>query len=112
MQFTCLVNSVGPTSGDFEGNFLDPRDDPDTHGPVVILTLTDVNNAFTSYSFLVATIENGWQIHNAVLAVALAAVNTGFQVLADVDWPAETVESEGTVYTLPVYCHSLWINAG
>lgn len=110
VQFTCLVNSVGPTSGDFESNFLDPRDDPETHGPVIVLTLTDVNNAFTTYNFLVATIDSGWQIYNAVLAVALAAVANGLQVMADVDWPAQTLQGEDQVFTLPVYCHSLWLN--
>ena len=72
MQFTCVVNSVGPTSGAFEENFLDPRDDPTTHGPIIALTLTDLGDTFNNYTFVVASIDSGWEIHNSALAVALA----------------------------------------
>jgi hypothetical protein len=114
MQTTCVVNSVGPTSGDFESNFLDPRDDPTSHGPVVILALTALDNTFQSFNFLVAdSINTPSGISNSVLAVALAAINTGYQVMADVDWPPPTFQDQdGNVINLPAYCHSLWLNAG
>ncbi len=111
MQFTCVVNSVGPTSGDFEGNFLDPRDDPITHGPIIVLTLTDLNNTFNFFNFVVASQAIGAEVSNPVLAVALAAINTGYQVMADVDWPPQTLQTESGIVTLPAYCHSLWLNA-
>jgi hypothetical protein len=96
MQTTCVVNSVGPTSGDFESNFLDPRDDPISHGPVVILTLTARDNTLQSFAFLVGDSINAPSgISNSVLAVALAAISTGKQVMADVDWPPQTIELEG-----------------
>jgi hypothetical protein len=109
MQFTCVVNAVGPTSGDFEGNYLDPRDDPATHGPAVVLTLTDLNNAFNNFSFLVDT-----PVTNTVLAVGLAAISTGNQVMADVDWPQPIIGTDqggNTIYA-PAICHSLWLNGG
>jgi len=108
-QFTAVVNAVGPTSGDFEGNFLDPRDDPSTHGPAIVLTLTALDNTFNSFNFLVDS-----TVSNTVLAVALAAINTGYQVLADVDWPQPVigVDQDGNTVFAPAICHSLWLNAG
>jgi hypothetical protein len=75
----------------------------------------DRNNTFNAYNFVVATIgiAGQWEIYNSVLAVALAAINTGYQVLADVDWPPQTIQEEGgDIVNLPAYCHSLWLNAG
>lgn len=112
MQFTCVVNSVGPTSGDWEAQFLDPRDDPRAHGPIIVLTLTDLSDTFNAYTFVVASIDGAWEIYNSVLAVALAAINTGHQVMADVDWPPPTTSTQDGEITLPAYCHSLWLNAG
>jgi hypothetical protein len=108
-QFTCVVNAVGPTSGDFEINFLDPRDDPETHGPAIVLTLTDVGGAFSGFTFLVDT-----PVSNTVLAVGLAAISTGNQVMADVDWPQPIIgqDQDGNDITGPAICHSLWVNAG
>jgi hypothetical protein len=112
MQFTCVVNSVGPTSGDWESTFLDPRDDPRSHGPIIVLNLSDLNGAFKSHAFVVASIDGPWEINSSVLAVALAAINTGSQVMAEVDWPPPTINIEGSGLTaLPAYCHSLWLNA-
>ena len=109
MQFTCVVNAIGPTSGDFEANYLDPRDDPATHGPAIVITLTDLNNTFSNFSFLVDT-----SVSKTVLAVGLAAINTGKQVMADVDWPQPIIGQDqggGNIYG-PAICHSLWLNAG
>jgi hypothetical protein len=108
-QFTCTVNAVGPTSGDFENNFLDPRDDPTTHGPAIVLTLTDLGGAFSGFSFLVDE-----PISNGVLAVGLAAISTGNQVMADVDWPTPVIgQDQGGD---PIYgatmVHSLWLKNG
>jgi hypothetical protein len=116
MQFTCVVNSAGPTSGDFESNFLDPRDDPTSHGPVIVLTLTALDNTFSSANFIVDFKDSNnppLAIGNSVLAVALAAINTGKQVMAEVDWPPQTVQlQDGSTVTVAPYCHSLWLNAG
>jgi hypothetical protein len=108
-QFTCAVNSVGPTSGDWESRFLDPRDDPNSHGPAIVLTLTAVNGTFTGFAFLVSA-----PINNFALAVALAAINTGNQVLADVDWPQPVIGQDqgGNNIYGPANCYSLWLNAG
>jgi hypothetical protein len=106
-QFTCNVDAVGPTSGDFEGNFLlDPRDDPTSHGPAVVITVTDLGGQFASQSFLV---DNS--IGNNVLAVGLAAISTGNTVMADVDWPLPVIGTDqggNTIYA-NAYCHSLWL---
>jgi hypothetical protein len=109
MQLTCVVNSVGPTSGNWEASFLDPRADPTTYGPIIVLKLTALDNKFESFNFVVAT-----EVSNFVLAVALAAINTGKQVLADVDWPQPIIgkaQGGSNIYG-PAYCHSLWLNAG
>ncbi|MBV8197971.1 MAG: hypothetical protein JO263_07535 [Candidatus Eremiobacteraeota bacterium] len=106
-QFTCTVNAVGPTSGDFEMNFLDPRDDPTTHGPAIVITLTDLGGAFNGFSFLV-----DGSIGDGVLAVGLAAISTGNQVMADVDWPQPIIGKDqggDTIYGA-AYCRSLWLN--
>lgn len=109
MQFNCVVNSVGPTSGHFEQQFLDPRDDPDTHGPAIVLTLTDMNETFVSFGFLVDT-----AVSNTVLAVALAAVSTRNHVMADVDWPQPVIgqDQDGNDIYGPAICYSLWLTAG
>jgi hypothetical protein len=109
MQFTCVVNAVGPTSGDFESRFLDPRDDPASHGPAIVLTLTDLGGAFGGFSFLVDT-----PVSNTVLAAGLAAISTGNQVMADVDWPQPIIgqDRDGSNIYGPALCYSLWLNGG
>jgi hypothetical protein len=106
-QFTCTVDAVGPTSGFFEINFLDARDDPGVHGPAIVLTLTDLGGAFNRFSFLVDD-----PISNSVLAVGLAAISTTNQVMADVDWPQPVLGTDqggNTLYAAAI-CHSLWLN--
>jgi hypothetical protein len=110
IQRTSVVNSVGPTSGDFLSNYLDPRDDPSNYpSGLVVLTLTALDNTFQSFSFLVDA-----SLANTVLATALAAINTGYQVLADVDWPQPIIgtDQDGNPIYGPAYCRSLWLNAG
>ncbi|MGF6602037.1 hypothetical protein P3T23_006789 [Paraburkholderia sp. GAS448] len=110
IQRTSVVNSVGPTSGNFLSNFLDPRDDPSNHpSGLVVITLTALDNTFSNFTFLVAD-----GLTNTVLATALAAINTGDQVLADVDWPQPVIsrDQDGNPIYGPAYCYSLWLNAG
>jgi len=108
IQRTSVVNSVGPTSGDFLGNFLDPRDDPSNYpSGLTVVTLTALDNTFTSFSFLV---DAG--LTNTVLATALASISTGNQVLADVDWPQPVIgtDQDGNTIYAPAFCYSLWLN--
>jgi hypothetical protein len=102
IQKTSVVNAVGPTSGDFLGNFLDPRDEPENYpSGLIVLNLTALDNTFQSFSFLVDT-----PLTNTVLPVALDAIKTGYPVLADVDWPQQEL---GPGFYAAVYCHSLWL---
>jgi hypothetical protein len=73
---------------------------------MVIITLTAQDGTFSDTAFLVD--DNGSPLGNATLATALAAINTGYQVLADVDWPAQNL---GEGFTAAISCHSLWLNA-
>jgi hypothetical protein len=98
MLFTCSVNSVGLMSG---GN--NPFD-PGGRGvldPAASVNLTDLGGMFENYMFLVN--QTGL---NGILAVGLAAVNTGFQVSADVDWPPPDPDSGDAAM-----CWSLFINS-
>jgi hypothetical protein len=105
IQKISIVNSVGPTSGDFLNNYLDPRDDPSNYpNGLVVITLTAQDATFSEANFLA---EQG--MNHTVLATALAAINTGYQVLADVDWPPQDL---GEGFYGAVYCHSLWLNKG
>jgi hypothetical protein len=91
-------------------NLLDPRDDPSNYpSGLIVLTLTALDCTFNSFSFLV---DNG--LANSVLATALAAINTGYQVLADVDWPQPEIsqDQDGNPIYGPAYCRSLFLNAG
>jgi hypothetical protein len=103
---TSVVNAVGPASGDWLGNFLDPHDDPKNYpSGLVVLTLTALDNTFQSFSFLVTA-----SIASTVLPVALEAIKTGYQVLADVDWPRPVISKDQGIYG-PVFCHSLWLES-
>jgi hypothetical protein len=107
IQKTSAVNAVGPTSGEFLGNFLDPRDDPSNYpSGLIVLTLTALDNTFQSFSFLVDA-----SLTNTLLPVALDAIKTGYQVLADVDWPQPVVgqDEDGNPINGPAFCHSLWL---
>jgi hypothetical protein len=46
-----------------------------------------------------------------VLPVALDAIKTGYQVLADVDWPQPFLgtDQDGNPIYGPVFCRSLWL---
>lgn len=110
IQRTSVVKSVGPTSGDFLDNFLDPRDDASNYpSGLIVLTLSALDQTFESFSFLV---DGG--LSNALLATALAAISTGNAVLADVDWPQPIIghDQDGNPINGPAFCHSLWLNAG
>jgi hypothetical protein len=105
--FTCSINRVGSATGNFAQSFLDPRSDVNQ---LVLLTMTDVNNTFSAQNFVVSTDT----VANQVLAVALAAVNNSFQVLADVDWPppAPVTDQGGNTYNPAPTCYSLVMNVG
>jgi hypothetical protein len=89
------------------GGFLDPRDDPSNYpSGLIVLTLTALDNTFQSFSFLVDA-----SLTNTLLPVALDAIKTGCQVLADVDWPQPVIgqdEDDNPIYG-PAFCHSLWL---
>ena len=109
-MWTCVVNSAGPVSGLDVGNYSDPRYNPDPAAPpIIVLTLTDTGNSFNSQWFVVPSGSE-----NYMLAVALAAISTGSQVAADVDWPLPviTIDNDGNPVYGPPFCHLLWINAG
>jgi len=109
IQTTAIVNSVGPTSGLFLDNYLDPRDGDENHpNGMVVITLTAQDGTFSNTSFLVD--DCGTPLAGTTLATALAAINTSYPVLADVDWPPQVIDPSGD--TAAIYCHSLWLNAG
>jgi hypothetical protein len=109
IQRTSTVNAVGPTSGNFLNNYLDPRDDPSNHpNGSVVITLSALDNTFSNFAFLVDD-----ALANTILATGLAAINTGKQVLADVDWPQPVIgqDQDGNQINGPAFCYSLWLNA-
>jgi hypothetical protein len=109
VRVLCVVNSVGPVSGDWVTPYLDPHEDPDNHAPILVITLTALDNSFHSYAVRVDMPP----LSNQMLAVALAAINTGNQVLAAIDWPQPIVgkDQDGNTLYGPAYCYSLWLNA-
>jgi hypothetical protein len=110
MRYTCVINSVGPISNNDMSIYIDPGTlpGPPTNPFFIVLILTDLANNFKSQWFFV---DAGGE--NYMLAVALAAINTGAQVTADVDWPRPvlgTDQSGNPILGIP-YCHLLQINA-
>jgi hypothetical protein len=101
------VNAVGPTSDHYLSYYLDPRDDPSNHpNGSVVITLSALDNTFADFAFLVDD-----ALANTMLATGLAAINTGRQVLADVDWPQPVIgqDQDGNDIYGPAYCYSLWL---
>lgn len=77
----CLVNSVGPATGSAGHG--------ETTDPVIYLFLTDTKGSFTNRGYYMPETAR-----NEMLAVALAAVSTGFPVIAVLDQPpARLVQS-------------------
>jgi len=112
-QFTAIVNAVGPTSGDYLGYLIqDEMDDTSQHpNGLVRLSLTARDNTFSDFPFFVVDSPLGVAnqvLPNQMLATALAAINTGNQVMADVDWPPPK-NPDGS--DSDAYCHSLWLNS-
>lgn len=103
-MFTCIVNVVGPVAGPLVNQFIFDRDPQDVNDPIISIQLTDLGNVFVNQNFVVDSAVNNW-----MLATALAAINTGFQVLADVDWPPPQPDDHGN--QAPPYCHALLLNA-
>jgi hypothetical protein len=110
IQRDSTVNSVGPTSGEFLGTFLTNPNDPLSNYPngLVVITLTALDGTFSGFNFLVDS-----AVTDTVLATALAAINTGYHVLADIDWPPVGIGTHGgNTVPYPCFCHSLWVKPG
>jgi hypothetical protein len=103
-MFTCAVNAVGPVSGPLVTGYMLDRDPRDTYDPIIVITLTELSNAFVSQNFVV----DDSSIYNWILATALAAINGGFTVSADVDWPLPGPDQDGNPQ--PGLCRVLILN--
>ena len=94
-EFTCVVNRVGPS------NVQNPIRLPKLTLPVVVLTLTDLGGAFDHGIYYADDV-----CKDEILAVALAAISTQSQVLANLDVYVPTkFKNLGTI----LYCHELFI---
>jgi hypothetical protein len=105
MQTTCIVNSAGIIANDDAVTAAFGQRAAD---PAIFVNLTDMAGNFDQFTFVCyqGASQNS---QNLLLAVALVAINGGFQVSAQVDWPPPT-SSDPQVDADPAQCWALSVN--